>query len=317
MSIQDLINSAQNNATQATLAAQATQTQQIEEAQIQPAAAEQTVANPLAGLSPEQIAALMAMMGNQNAAPAQQPAAQVVQPQTTMPAASALAQALAPTQQQQVYMPATANQMVEPDMMKFMVGAASLENISAGLAVDAWIKPKFGSMLINDKPVAPFKAILDPTENQGLTASTTVRYYVGDTAQYLKTYDGQLTHDGLPWMDAIRQAMAVSAKPLDRPYASFDMVMTAAEDVMSIDGKEVIVPAGTVIGHATAVTGTANAKKLLDAIRAQGFAHTDTSSGKPLTVGTPVQIKVANESKSKGSNKQWGVLTFELLGAAE
>lgn len=277
------------------------QVQQEVQPQVQPAA------NPLAGMTPEQIAAIMAMV-QQQAAPAQ--AAPVQQYQA--PVQQEVQQYQAPQQQFQAPAPVAA---VDPELARFMVGnAPSIANTSVGMfAVDAWLKPSFAGMTVNDVLVKPFKATLDLNEKSGVTPAVCMRYNVGDTAQYIKSYDGVTTSEGIAWADAVRQAInLVGVEKLDRPYNSFDLVVIAAEDVVSMQTGDVIVKAGTALGHATPVTGTSNMVQLIDkAIRENKAAYV-IENGKQVLQGQNVTVTVENEAKSKGSQRKWGVLKFAL-----
>lgn len=309
MSINDLINSANAQASQAAAqsqaATQAAQGVTIEQAATTPETTTTT------NFTPEQLAQAMALLqaqGVQVQTPTtgqQQAEVQVsevvTQPQTTQVMAAVGSTALAGA--------------LDPELARFMVaGAPSVANTSVGMfAVDAWLKPSFAGMTINDITVKPFLAEIDLNEKAGVTPAVCMRYNVGETAQYIKSYDGQTTVDGMAWADAVRHAIAlVGVEKLDRPYNSFDLVLRAKEDIVSLADGAVVVKAGTVLGHATPVTGTGNAVLMIEKAVSLGKARYEVENGKQVLRGETVTVKVSNEAKSKGSQRKWGILNYEI-----
>ena len=75
---------------------------------------------------------------------------------------------------------------------------------------------------------------------------------------------------------------------------------------------DVIVKAGTALGHATPVTGTSNMVQLIDKAIRENKASYVIENGKQVLQGQNVTLMVENEAKSKGSQRKWGVLKFKL-----
>ena len=244
----------------------------------QPVTIEQAQSNPLAGFTAEQIQALAAIAQ-------QQPVAQeahVVQAPIVQ----------APVVQAPVVMPAMSEE--DKALAAFMtINAPSIVNTEeSSFVVDAWLKPDYSAMLVNDIAIKPFAASIVMAENDGITQSMTIRLKVGETTQYIKTYNGITSPHGTPWADEVRQAIALAGiQNLSKPYPSYDIVLTALEDVISLSDGSVVVPAGTTLGHASAATGKNNVLTLIAAARKTGKAHTVMVDGKAELAGDSTCIK--------------------------
>lgn len=259
--------------------------------------APQPAANPLASLTPEQLAAVMAMMGQQ---PATQQAvvtqaAPVVQ--TPAPMANQVMGMVA--QQPAAQLPAhmSMNQPIDFDMDSFM---------SMGLSADHWVKfSEFGLTLAAHStvllPELEVEILLE--NNKGFFLCMAVKY--GNPAVYNHTFDGITDKNGQPWANAV--VLASQVDPNARPYRCVQLPMKLTKDVMHpmVPGQ-VLAHAGEVVGYSTATTAWSSWESLYRAAQQHGL------------VGQPIRVKVTNLVKQpkKTGQKPWGIPVFTLLGAS-
>jgi hypothetical protein len=89
-----------------------------------------------------------------------------------------------------------------------------------------------------------------------------------------------------------------------REYRSADIPMTLVADLADKNGK-VIAEEGQVLGHSLATTNWANFVKLVKALKEQGLDR------------VPVRVMLSAEPRSNQHGNKWGVIRFELIGAAD
>lgn len=258
----------------------------VAEVVTQPAAA---AANPLASLSPEQLAAVMAMVG-------QQPVAQAaVTTQSPLVAQTGLV-----VQQPAAQLPAhfSMDTPMEFDMESFM---------SMGLSADHWVKfSEFGLTLASHPTVLLQELEVDILleNHKGFFLCMAMKY--GDPATYNHTFDGKTDKNGQPWANAVVQASLVD--PRARPYRCVQLPMKLTKDVMHpAKPGEVLAHAGEVVGYSTATTAWSSWESLYRAAQQQGL------------VGKTIRVKVTNLVKQpkKTGQKPWGIPVYTLLGAAD
>lgn len=179
----------------------------------------------------------------------------------------------------------------------------SMDDVVGGsLAVDAFLKVNEDGLKIGDKPQLIETITVDIDLAQCVVAQV-IKF--GNPAVYYKTLDGMTTQgQGFTWSEAIMRAKQINPKA--DPYKSVDIPMTLVEDAKDLKGN-VVVEAGTTLGHSTSTTNWANMVALLKAVDAKGYSRsTDT-----------VRVTITSERRTNKNNNVWGVLKFELLGRAD
>jgi hypothetical protein len=176
----------------------------------------------------------------------------------------------------------------------------SLADFAIGaMNVDAYLKVKeFGLIIGNSNVLIPeVTAVIDMT-----TVQVTQCIKFGDPAQYLKSYDGISCTTGGSWESAILRVRQI--EPSARPYDSADIPMTVSEDIKTSDDKTVLLDAGKQLGHSLSTTNKRNFKDFIAAVRNAGL------------IDIPVKVKISAQRRTNKKGQVWGVLAFELLGAA-
>lgn len=175
----------------------------------------------------------------------------------------------------------------------------SMENLLAqGVSADNWVKTGFHGLSIDEVLVNDFKAVINMTERMGFQPCQSIRFGEQPNVQYDSTVDGVTAKSGKTWPVAIMQARAID--PKCRPYRSVTLTMTALEDITACKGGKVVVPAGTIIGYATSVTGWANWEKFYKACVLSQRLNGD------------VFVNVGCDSRKKGSS-EWGVMCWDII----
>lgn len=166
------------------------------------------------------------------------------------------------------------------------------------MQVDAWLKVKEFGLLIGGA-MKLFPNILVEINTKDVVPNNAIKF--GNPAQYFKTYDMALCATGGTWAEAVRKAQMADQKA--RPYKSVDLPMVASEDYKDDKGN-VLISAGQVLGHSTSTTNWGNWASFWKSVQAAGL------------VGEVVKVKLGFEPKKNPAGNSWGVVTFELLGAA-
>ena len=180
--------------------------------------------------------------------------------------------------------------------------APSLMDLTQGaMSVDEYLKVKEFGLLIGSKPnlIESMRVAIDTTEMQGFTG---VRYSVGGNVQYLKTYDNINCASGGTWAAAVQKAQM--ADPTCRPYTGADFAATLLEDAKDAKGA-VVAEAGVRVGHSTSITNKAAMGDFIKKINEAGL------------MGSVVEAKLGYKPMTNKNGNTWGIITFELLGAAE
>lgn len=182
----------------------------------------------------------------------------------------------------------------------------TLDDLDTGLQVDGFIQPKYDGMKLkmSDEELNKGTTIIEEMyviTNLSFDATVFTGAKYGNTPTvYIKTYDGVKEARGGSWAEAF--AKAKLADPTVYEYNGADVEFTVAEDIKDLKGK-VVAKKGQKIGHTTTPTGLKNFKKLIKQAEQKNLKSED------------ILVKITNEPISKGGNN-WGVLKFELVGAA-
>jgi hypothetical protein len=142
-----------------------------------------------------------------------------------------------------------------------------------------------------------FEAEIDLTE---VAYFMGVRKEVGSTVTYAKSYNGQTTTKGEPFMAVVAQFQQESAKNAD-PYRGADVPMTLVGPAVDPKNAKNTFAAGDRVGLSTSITGfkpwASFHKKLKDA--GQGNAR--------------IKVKVVHSPRRNAAGQDYGVCEFELL----
>lgn len=180
--------------------------------------------------------------------------------------------------------------------------------VNGGMVCDAFLKVNEDGLKIGDKPDLIDNIVVNidfATVMSGEAIKTD-----GKNPQYFKTFDGVKATTGGTWQEAVNKVRIVS--PDAKPYMTSDIPMTLTAAAKSIKGAEVA-PVGYKLGHSTSTTNRANWVDLFNKAKAAGLVKPDNTAASGYSGS--VSVKVTAERKNKAQNV-WGVLKFELLGAA-
>lgn len=191
---------------------------------------------------------------------------------------------------------------VAPSNASFYPSSYGLESFgatSAAINVDAMLKNKAGSFLINGKEIlkAPFKAKL-------LLADTkwkrSIKVEVGGKLQYFSTYGGGVSTDGEPWDVVVAKCKAVNPKAYE--YDSGDLVFELMEPLKGVDGKPVA-DKGQRIGYTTSSTNKGEIMEMKKTCIEKGL---DLSKAE-------VPVEVSFKMRSNANNQTWNIIGLKVL----
>lgn len=170
-----------------------------------------------------------------------------------------------------------------------------LEEMIAGMSVDAYIKLKHEGIYLKDDPT-PFQELKVRIRGSEIAPHKAVRF--GNPAIYKKTFNGQTEfRTGKPWVEVVAEAQRADPR-CTGDYDAFDLPFHVVSDIVSMmPGAKLLVPAGAVVGYSTAITAAKDVKAFVKSVILP--AGKDT-----LLEGTIKLKKMANE---KG---KWGILDF-------
>lgn len=178
----------------------------------------------------------------------------------------------------------------------------SLDNLmNSGMNVDTYLKvSEDGLKVVVDNKSTLFESVDVTIDMREVVSTEAIKF--GNPAQYFKTYDGIVCSDGrTKWVDAIEKG--ANHTPPSTPYSSADIPMTLDEPIIGKGNAEVL-PAGTRIGYSLSTTNREAFARFLRDVNDNNLRH-----GR-------VKVKVGYEAKNN-KDYVWGIVTFELLGAAE
>lgn len=176
---------------------------------------------------------------------------------------------------------------------------ANLDTLmNAGMNVDEWLKVNGFGIQFGSKQglVSEF---IGRIRLQDIAVFYGIRF--GDPATYLKSFDKVTCVQGGSWNEQVRKAQAVDQKAYE--YVGADFTLVTEQDVMTPDGKTVLIEKGKRVGHSTSPTG---GKTLAALVR-------DLKNTKQLQDDVWVKVKVKHAVRTKPNVAPWGVFDFEVL----
>lgn len=191
---------------------------------------------------------------------------------------------------------ATTVQQPQTQVATYQASPVSLDDLTTGsMAVDDWLKVKEFGLFTGSKDTI-FKEVKVAINMSEVLPTEVIK--AGNPANYFHTVDRVTCREGGTWAEAIAKARQID--PMARPYLSADIPMTVLEDVKV--GDEVIVEAGTVLGHSTSTTNRQNLAAFLKEVKEKGLDE------------ETVEVKITAQKRVNQKGNVWGVLQFELLG---
>lgn len=172
----------------------------------------------------------------------------------------------------------------------------SLDDPSSSPMADTYMEVEATGLTIgqNADPVKSVEVVVDLVATQWTKA---IRF--GNPATYYKTYDGihAVGNFAGSWAEAIAAAQRVD--PKCRSYDSVDIIFSLVEELNGVGPDKLI-------GYSTSITG---------------YGQWDAFyKGQVVPAGYQawkVRARLGVKRMSKPGAKDWGVVTFELLGLAE
>lgn len=170
---------------------------------------------------------------------------------------------------------------------------------AAPITVDAMLKNKSGSMMINGKEILkmPFKAKLLLAESK---IKHSIKCNVNGQLQYFSTYGGGRCTNGMDWNTVVNECTARDKSAYE--YESMDMCFELAEDLKGTDGS-IVANKGQRIGYTTAATNRAEIVK---------FKNTCLERGLNLA-NAEVDVKVSFNINTNKANQNWTTIGLEVL----
>lgn len=166
--------------------------------------------------------------------------------------------------------------------------------LTGSLSVSAWLKVnEYGLSVGNDRTLFDtIPVILNMAEIQYCYS---IRF--GNPAQYAKTYDRVTDVRGGSWLNTVQNAQRIDPKANE--FRSADIPFRLAKDLVSKDGKTVILAAGESIGHSLSITGWAAFQDLINKLKQEGIDYKNAT----LEIDLGFTVK----TNAKGT---WGILAF-------
>jgi len=170
---------------------------------------------------------------------------------------------------------------------------------AAPITVDAMLKNKSGTMMINGKEIvkAPFKAKLLLGESK---IKHTIKCNYNGQLQYFSTYGGGKATNGMDWNTVVQECMARDKTAYE--YESMDMCFELLEELKGTDGS-VAANVGQRIGYTTAATNRAEIVKFKEACLQRGLNLANAE----------VEVKVGFQLQTNKANQNWTIITLTVL----
>ncbi len=179
------------------------------------------------------------------------------------------------------------------------VKAPSLMGLTQGaMSSDGFLKVKEFGLLLLGKPNLVESITVAMVPSRDILPYTGIRYKVGQTVVYKKSYDGVTCNEGGPWAEAVAEAQRI--EPGVRTYEGADLAMRLLEDAKDAKGA-VVAEAGLVIGHSTSVT---NRGLLAEFIK---------EAMKQEAMDDELEVQVGYVPKTNKAGQTWGLVTFKIL----
>ena len=178
-------------------------------------------------------------------------------------------------------------------------GLDSFGATAAPISVDAMLKIKSGTLMLNGKEVikAPFRAKLLIGESK---FKRSIKCNVNGQLQYFSTYGGGRCTNGQPWTEVVAKCQALDSTAYE--YESADLCFELLEEIKSTDGS-VVAGIGQRIGYTTAATNRAEIARFKDTCIERGLNLANAE----------VEVRVGFKLNSNKSNQNWTTITLEVL----
>lgn len=178
-------------------------------------------------------------------------------------------------------------------------GLDSFGATAAPITVDAMLKNKSGSLMINGKEIlkAPFRAKLLLGESK---VKHTIKCNYNGQINYFSTYGGGRATNGMDWNTVVQECMARDKTAYE--YESMDMCFELLEELKGVDGS-VVANVGQRIGYTTAATNRSEITK---------FKNTCLERGINLA-NAEVEVKVGFQLQTNKANQNWTIITLDVL----
>ena len=169
------------------------------------------------------------------------------------------------------------------------------EAMKSSMAVDSYLKVKYGQTFINDQTVSD-DPIYVSIDLDSIVVKSAIK--AGNPVKYYSTLNGKDCLQGGSWADVVADMQKIDPKA--RPYFCVDLAMKVAQDIKAFNGQ-VIMSTGNFIGHTTATTNWKDWSRFYQAL--------------PTHTGS-VFVKLTRQNVKKDNNS-WGLLNFEYVNDAQ
>ena len=178
-------------------------------------------------------------------------------------------------------------------------GLDSFGATAAPISVDAMLKIKSGTLMLNGKEIVkmPFRAKLLIGESK---FKRSIKCNVNGQLQYFSTYGGGRCTNGQDWNSVVANCQALDKSAYE--YESADLCFELLEEIKSMDGA-VVAGVGQRIGYTTAATNRSEIAKFKDTCIERGFNLANAE----------VEVKVGFKLNSNKSNQNWTTITLDVL----
>lgn len=194
--------------------------------------------------------------------------------------------------------PAANTNLARPSMSDFMD--------SGGMDVDEYFRVKAEGFKVGDDMglIDELEVVIDLDE---VTPIYSARFESGGNTVFIKSYDGQNTADQKNFNNEVARLGAINQKS-SGIYQTAEIPCELVEELKDPKkGSTLSFDAGTRVGLTPSVTGFKPFQSFLRKLR----------SSNPELLGSKVRVKLTHEQKKNSKGNEWGVLNFELLGAAD
>lgn len=175
---------------------------------------------------------------------------------------------------------------------------------AGGMSVEGYIVVKPTGIRLNRDWVGmidDFEAVVDMSEVKFFYG---IQKTIGINVDYAKSYDGATTSRGENFQQVVAEFKAQSQKKAD-PYPGADIPMTIEKDFADPKDPKKVVPAQTLLGLTTSITGFKPWQSFHRKIKQAGL---DTSI---------LRIKVVHSPRKNGAGQEYGVCEFDLVEIVE
>lgn len=170
---------------------------------------------------------------------------------------------------------------------------------AAPITVDAMLKNKSGSLMINGKEIIkkPFKAKVLLGESK---IKHSIKCNVNGQLQYFSTYGGGKSTNGMDWNTVVNECMARDKSAYE--YESMDICFELIDDIKGMDDS-IVAAKGQRIGYTTAATNRAEIVKFKNTCLERGFNLANAQ----------VEVEVGFQLQTNKANQNWTIVTLKVL----